>query len=51
MNWVSGAELAAGVSNAGGLGTLGTNAGVDAITEDFYLAGERLREQIRKVRK
>jgi len=51
MNWVSGAELAAAVSNAGGLGTLGPNAGVDAITEDFELTGERLREQIRKVRK
>jgi len=51
MNWVSGAELAAAVSNAGGLGTLGPNAGVDTITEDFELTGERLREQIRKVRR
>ena len=51
MNWVSGAELAAAVSNAGGLGTLGPNAGVDSITDDFELTGERLREQIRKVRK
>src|SRR5512139_2875669 len=51
MNWVSGAELAAAVSNAGGLGTLGPNAGVDTITEDFELTGERLREQIRKARK
>ncbi|MBP1719269.1 MAG: 2-nitropropane dioxygenase [Deltaproteobacteria bacterium] len=51
MNWVSGAELAAAVSNAGGLGTLGPNAGADAIIEDVELTGERLREQIRKVRR
>lgn len=50
MNWVSGTALAAAVSNAGGLGTLGPNAGADAITEDVELTGERLREQIRKVR-
>ena len=50
MNWVSGADLAAAVSNAGGLGTLGPNAGADTITEDVELTGERLREQIRKVR-
>jgi enoyl-[acyl-carrier protein] reductase II len=51
MNWVSGAELAAAVSNAGGLGTLGPNAGADAIMEDVELTGERLREQIKKVRR
>jgi len=51
MNWVSGAELAAAVSNAGGLGTLGPNAGAHAITQDVELTGERLREQIRKVRR
>lgn len=50
MNWVSGAALAAAVSNAGGLGTLGPNAGADEITEDVQLTGERLREQIKKVR-
>ena len=50
MNWVSGADLAAAVSNAGGLGTLGPNAGADAITTDAELTGERLREQIKKVR-
>jgi enoyl-[acyl-carrier protein] reductase II len=51
MNWVSGAELAAAVSNAGGLGTLGPNAGAETITEDFELTGERLRGQIRRVGK
>lgn len=50
MNWVSGAELAAAVSNAGGLGTLGPNAGADDITLDVELTGERMRDQIRKVR-
>ena len=50
MNWVSGADLAAAVSRAGGLGTLGPNAGADNITADVELTGERLREQIRKVK-
>jgi len=50
MNWVTGADLAVAVSNAGGLGTLGPNAGADTITADVQLTGERLREQIKKVR-
>ena len=50
MNWVSGADLAAAISKAGGLGTLGPNAGADCITEDVTLTGERLRDQIKKVR-
>lgn len=50
MNWVSGADLAAAVSNAGGLGTLGPNAGARTITSDVELTGDRLRQQIRKVR-
>ncbi|MGD0624954.1 MAG: nitronate monooxygenase [Thermodesulfobacteriota bacterium] len=49
MNWVSGADLVAAVSNAGGLGTLGPNAGADSITADVKLTGERLRGQIKKV--
>ena len=51
MNWVSGVELVAAVSNAGGLGTLGPNAGAENITTDVDLTGERMREQIRKVRR
>jgi enoyl-[acyl-carrier protein] reductase II len=51
MNWVSGAELAAAVSEAGGLGTLGPNAGAEEISDDVQVTGERLREQIRKVRR
>lgn len=50
MNWVSGAELTAAVSEAGGLGTLGPNAGAPDITIDVEETGERMREQIRKVR-
>ena len=50
MNWITGAELAAAVSNAGGLGTLGPNAGAKTITRDVVETGERLRRQIRKVK-
>jgi len=50
MNWVSGAELVAAVSNGGGLGTLGPNAGSKTITQDVTLTGERLRSQIKKVK-
>ena len=49
MNWVSGAELAAAVSNAGGLGTLGPNSGADSISSDVEVTGERMREQIKRV--
>ena len=50
MTWISSAELVAAVSNAGGLGTLGPNAGANTITQDVVLTGERLRSQIRKVK-
>jgi NAD(P)H-dependent flavin oxidoreductase YrpB (nitropropane dioxygenase family) len=50
MNWVSSADLAAAVSNAGGLGTLGPNAGARTITPDVALTGERLRSEIQKVK-
>jgi enoyl-[acyl-carrier protein] reductase II len=50
MNWITGAGLAASVSNAGGLGTLGPNAGADTVTTDVAETGERLRRQIRKVK-
>jgi enoyl-[acyl-carrier protein] reductase II len=50
MNWVSGADLVAAVSRAGGLGTLGPNAGSDGITSDVELTGERVRAQIRKIK-
>src|SRR4030042_4351560 len=50
MNWISGADLVATVSNAGGLGTLGPNAGAKTITRDVEETGERLRCQIRKLK-
>jgi enoyl-[acyl-carrier protein] reductase II len=50
MNWVSGADLVAAVSNAGGLGTLGPNAGSKDITLDVELTGERMRDQIKKIK-
>ena len=50
MNWVSGADLVAAVSNAGGLGTLGPNAGSEDITLDVDITGERMRTQIKKAK-
>ncbi len=50
MNWITGADLVAAVSNAGGLGTLGPNAGAKELTVDVTETGERLRQQIRKVK-
>jgi len=50
MNWVSGARLVAAVSDAGGLGTLGPNAGAKGITPDVTTVGERLRSQIKIVK-
>jgi len=50
MNWVSGADLAAAVSVAGGMGTLGANAGADNINPDVEATGELARKQIHKVR-
>lgn len=50
MNWVSGPELTAAVSAAGGLGTLGPNAGSTDITHDVELTGERIRDRIKAIR-
>jgi NAD(P)H-dependent flavin oxidoreductase YrpB (nitropropane dioxygenase family) len=50
MAWITDAELAAAVSEAGGLGTIGPNAGSRAVTRDIVETGERLREQIRRCR-
>ena len=50
MVWITWAELAAAVSNAGGLGVLGPNAGERTPTRDVVETGERLRRQIQKVR-
>ena len=50
MLWITWAELAAAVSNAGGLGTVGLNSGATAPTKDLDVLGERLRGQIQQVR-
>ncbi|MBW4083413.1 nitronate monooxygenase family protein [Paenibacillus sp. S150] len=50
MAWITSAELVAAVSNAGGMGTLGANAGQTTVTTDPVETGERMRAQIRKTR-
>jgi enoyl-[acyl-carrier protein] reductase II len=50
MSWISDAALAASVSEAGGLGVLGPNAGAKTVTTDVVKTAERLREQIRKTK-
>lgn len=50
MIWVTGADLVAAVSNAGGLGVIGPNAGATTVTKDIVETGERLRREIQKVR-
>jgi len=50
MNWISGADLVAAVSNAGGLGTLGPNAGQKVPSLDPVEVKRRLVAQVHKVR-
>lgn len=50
MVWLTDAKLAAAVSEAGGLGSLGPNAGQTVVTRDPGETAERMREEIRKVR-
>ncbi|MCR6545680.1 NAD(P)H-dependent flavin oxidoreductase [Dehalobacterium formicoaceticum] len=50
MSWVSNAEWAAAISNAGGLGCLGPNCGATEPTDSPEETGERLRQEIRKTR-
>ena len=50
MAWVTNAEMVAAISNAGGLGTLGPNAGSNSITRDPNETGDRMRAQIKKVK-
>ena len=50
MAGITWAELAAAVSNAGGLGTIGPNAGSTTPTRDVTETGERLRSQIRRAK-
>lgn len=50
MVWLTDAKLAAAVSNAGGLGSLGPNAGQTVVTRDPEETAENMRKEIRKVR-
>lgn len=50
MVWLTDAKLAAAVSNAGGLGSLGPNAGQTVVTRDPEETAENMRREIRKVR-
>ena len=50
MDWITDADLAAAVSNAGGLGVIGPNAGERTVTDSVAETGERLRRQIKKVK-
>jgi enoyl-[acyl-carrier protein] reductase II len=50
MVWITGAKLAAAVSNAGGMGVIGPNAGPRTPTSDVIETGERLRREIQKAR-
>lgn len=50
MNWLTNAEFCAAVSNAGGLGMLGPNAGQTEVTPDPVETGARMRREIQKVR-
>ncbi|MEK7848697.1 MAG: nitronate monooxygenase [Chloroflexota bacterium] len=50
MGWISGAELVAAVSNAGGIGTIGPGVGQEAVSRDAEVVGEILRREIRKTK-
>ena len=50
MSWISDADLAASVSEAGGLGVIGPNAGATTVTTDIVETAERLRKQIKKTK-
>jgi enoyl-[acyl-carrier protein] reductase II len=50
MAWVTDAAMVAAISKAGGMGTLGPNAGAITISRDAIVVGARMREQIRRVR-
>jgi len=50
MAWLTNAEFVAAVSNAGGLGILGPNAGQNNVTTDVDETGERMRREIKKVK-
>ena len=50
MSWITNAEFVAAVSNAGGLGFLGPNAGQVDTTRSPEVSTERMRTEIRKIK-
>ncbi|KOA69936.1 MULTISPECIES: NAD(P)H-dependent flavin oxidoreductase [Pantoea] len=50
MYFLTNATFVAAVSNAGGLGIIGPNAGQDTLPDSRFMALERMREQIRKTK-
>lgn len=50
MNWVSGVRLAAAVSNAGGLGTLGPNAGETIRMRDAAVTAQGIQKRMREIK-
>lgn len=50
MTWLTSARLCAAVSNAGGLGLLGSNAGQTELTSDIGETVERMKAEIEKTR-
>ena len=50
MFWLTDAKLVAAVSEAGGLGVLGPNAGQTSLPKDDNEKAERMRQEIRKVK-
>ena len=51
MFWLTDAKLVAAVSEAGGLGVLGPHAGQNSLPKDDVEREERMRAEIRKVKK
>jgi len=50
MTWITSAEMVAAVSEAGGLGTLGPNAGAKTVSTIISETTERLRQQVKQVK-
>lgn len=50
LSWITSAELVAAVSNVGGLGTLGPNAGQTTVSDTPSETAERLKSEIIKTR-
>lgn len=50
MSWLTNGEFVAAVSEAGGLGILGPNAGQTSVTRDPQETAERMRREIQKVK-